>query len=154
MNNDFGQVGNEFINLYSKENPIMNINESCYFLFTNNNDYHRPMVAKGIIVDDKFTDGVNKVYYIVIQELLESPKVIQEFFNECMFNLFPYSNDDKNHIKKLTQINRKFDLKANAFKIESFFVRNTEEKILELRKEYISIIRKDILKQLADIDNI
>ena len=166
MNNnifeDFGQIGHEFINLYSKENPILDAGDICYFLFTNNMDYHRPLVGRGTIIEDRFTDGLNKVYFIQIIEIIESPKIISEFFLDQTFQIYPWFPEAKfakrtnegMHNKKYVNISKHFDFKTNLFKIEAFFVRTTEEKIKQLRTEYISIIKKDIVKQLSDIEAI
>jgi hypothetical protein len=143
----------EFINLYSQENPILEELDICYFLFTNNIDYHRPLIAKGLIMEDKFTDGMNKLYCIRLLEIMETPKVILDFVISKPFIIFPYNNNIL-ATKRLIQINESFNFNEYVFKIPAFFVRTNEEKIIELRNEYISVIKKDILKQLHDIDTL
>ena len=143
----------EFINLYSLDNPILEETDICYFLFTNNLDYHRPLVAKGMIVEDKFTDGMNKLYCIKLMEILETPQIIFDFVIKKPFILYP-NNNGIITTKRLIQIDEKFNFNEFVFKIPAFFVRITESKIIELRNEYISIIKKDILKQLHDIESI
>ncbi len=150
---NFGLIGNEFINLYSEENPILEKNDNCYFMFTNNNDYHRPLIARGIIVQDKFTDGMNKTYHIRLLDILESPKTISDFIFNKPFTVYPYSNNFLS-TKRLVQLGETFDFSTNLFKITAFFVRTTEQKIIDLRKEYITVIRQDVLKQLKDIESI
>lgn len=164
MNNsihqDFGQIGNEFINLYSKENPILNAGDIAYFLFNNNVDYHRPLIGRGTIIEDRFSDGLNKIYFMQIIEIIESPNIITEFFLGQTFVIYPWFPDakytkrtnDGMHNKKYVSISKHFDFKTNLFRIEAFFIRDTEEKIQELRVEYIKIIKKDIVKQLSDIE--
>lgn len=154
----FGYVNNEFINLYSDENPIIEQSEYCYFLVTNSNDYHRPLVCKGFIIGDKFTDGMNKIYYIMLTEILESPNIIDNFFIGKTFQTITY-DFEKDFIKSgrsmiFQTINNESIFKENLFPVEAFFVRKSLEKISVLRKEYISIIRKDLLKQITDIDSI
>ncbi len=152
----FGIIGREFINLYSKENPILKQNEICYFLFTNTVDYHRPLMAKGLIVSDKFTDEMDKLYYIRIIELIESPNIIMEFFINKQFfiNTYIENNDVVVPTKRTTIFRANLSYYENLIPVEAFFVRNTEEKIRQLRLEYCSIIKKDVLKQLKDIEEI
>jgi hypothetical protein len=152
MGQTFGFINNEFINLYSKENPILEKDDSCFFLFSNDIDYHRPLIGRGVIVEDKFTDGMSKVYFIKLVEILESPKTINDFIYGKQFTIFPIS--EVLHNKKLIQVTANFEFNKISFKIDAFFVRKTIELITELRKEYISILRKDILKQLKDIEEI
>jgi hypothetical protein len=150
----FGVIGNEFINLYSKDNPILITGEICYFLLINQVDYHRPMICKGLIMTDKFTDGMNKVYFIKLLEILENPNDIAEFIYNKLFLIYPQSDDNELLTVKKMLIQHNFDFNKNFFKIEAFFVRKTEEKIIELCNEYISIIKKDLLKALKDIESI
>jgi len=151
----YGIVGTELINFYSEENPILNINDNCYFLFANTLDYHRPMVGRGIIIDDKFDDGMNKIYYIKLLEIIETPKIIADFVTNNFLYTAPYDIETKVIFnKKSTKILPNFDFSLNLFCIEGFFVRNTLEVLIKLRKEYTSMVRNDILKQIQDIDNI
>lgn len=151
----FGLVGKEFINLYSAENPILETGDQCFFMFTNTEDYHRPLIGFGIIVYDKFTDGMTKDYWIKINCFYESPTIIDKFILNKPFNLYPYNS--KSGIisgKKLTIISPNFDYENNLIKIDCFFIRKTEEQINKLRNDYISVIRKDIESMLKDIDSI
>ncbi|MCK9417698.1 hypothetical protein M0Q97_13730 [Candidatus Dojkabacteria bacterium] len=153
MPNDFGFINNEFINLYSKDNPILNSGDSCYFLMTNNSDYHRPLICKGNIIMDLFSDGLNKDYYIELTEILETPKVKCEFVLGAQFTIFPYI-DEVLLNRKLIVINENTNFNKNLFKIEAFFIRNNYEKIVDLRNEYIKIIKSEMLKQISEIDEI
>lgn len=146
-------LNGEFINLYTKDNPILEEGQQCYGLIFNNDDYHRPLVIKGVIISDKFCDGLNKQYFVRVLEIIESPKVIQDFFIGKSITIYPYYNETL-HSKKIIKVTNNFEFNWNLFKLESFFVRNSEEKIIELRNEYISIVRKDIIKMLSDIDSI
>lgn len=143
----------EFINLYTKENPILETNQECYGLIFNNEDYHRPIIIRGIIIEDKFVDGLNKQYMVKILELIESPKILQEFFVTKQFYLHPIENEIIKP-RKLTLITKDINLNNFAFKIEAFYIRNSLEKIKQLRNEYISVVRKDIEKMLSDINSI
>lgn len=152
---NFGHIGNEFINLYSKENPILKQGEVCYFLFANTIDYHRQILAKGVIIVDKFSDGMNKQYFIKMTEFIETPKIISEFIYGKTLLLNPIGEDEEIiSARKPTVITQRFDFTKIVFKVDAFFVRNTQEKAIELRKEYTEHIRKDIVKQLQEVDEI
>lgn len=153
MEENFGIIKNEFVNLYSIDNPIMEEGEICYFLFQNTTDYHIPMVGKGLIMKDVFTDGMNKTYFIKILEILESPKIISEFIYQKTFELLPIRNGIIG-VKKINPVSNKTGFDNHVLPIEAFFVRKTEDKIRELRSEYISCIKKDIQKQLKDIESL
>lgn len=154
---NFGYVDNEFINLYSDENPILEIGDNCYYLVTNIHDYHRPLICRGIVISDRFTDGMNKIYYIKCLEILESPNIISKFFIGKTFQVYSYDVQNlflKSQKNMTFQVIYDYIFSENLFPIESFFVRNTYEKISNLRKEYINIIKKDLIKQISDIDSI
>lgn len=147
----FAFIGTEFINLYSDENPILKENDVTYFLITNNTDYHRPLIAKGLVVEDVFNGDMSKKYFIQLLDIIESPKAIEDFIYNKTFLVYPY---DKYvfRAKKYIKPKENFDFKQFAFSVDSFFVRPTEEKIKELQKEYIIIIRKDLNKMLTEIE--
>jgi len=151
----FGIVGTELINLYSEENPILTKNDDCYFLFINTLDYHRPLVGRGIIIDDKFDDGMNKTYYIRLLEIIETPVIISKFITNNNIFVTPY--DPETGVittRRSTKIIENFDFSYNLFSIEGFFIRKTLDNLIELRKEYTAMVRQDILKQIQDIDDI
>ena len=84
--NDFAIIEGEFINLYSDDNPMLNIGDDVYFMMFNNTDYHRPLICQGIIIEDKLSDTLNKSYFVELREIHESPKIIAEFFyNKKLF---------------------------------------------------------------------
>ena len=148
----FGVIGNEFINLYSDENPILDIKDTCYFLFTNKTDYHIPMIAKGVIFDDIFSNGLHKLYKVKVTDLLETPKIVDKFIIKKSFFLIPINKENKIGNKKLIQIGINFDFNKYLFPTNSFFVRDSEIEIRKLRTEYIKIIRGNIEQQLSEIN--
>lgn len=154
--NHVGIVGKEYINVYSKDNPILEPGDKCYFLFTNLFDYHRPLVAYGEIIEDRFSDGMNKEYYMKILEILESPVIIDKFVNGKNFYFHDYIGGDDIVVKnkKMQQVNKRFDYSEHLLKIESFFVRKEKEKIYELLAKYIQHIKKDVERQLKDIQEL
>lgn len=151
----FGLIGNEFINIYSKENPILKEGDICYFLFFNMLDYHRPLIAKGKIMVDKFSNGMSKTYFVRLIEILESPKTINDFVLGKTFKTYGYLGINLiNAHKTIQQINRNFDYDRNLFRVEAFFARKDENQIKKFRKEYIEVLKRDVEKQLQDINEV
>lgn len=154
--NSFGSVvsksGIEFINLYSDDNRIIQDNEYCYFLFLNMTDFHYPLVAKGLVVSSEFTDGMSKEYVIELKEIKEDRNTIEKFMIGKSFGL--YDRSSKMTSKKIHQVGYNFDFANHLFKIDSFFVRDSLEKVLSLRKEYITIIKEDLTNMLNDLNYI
>lgn len=138
-------IEGEFINLYSKDNPILETDDICYALIFSTTEYHMPLVIRGVIRKDVFVDGMNKQYYIEIQEILETPNVIKNFFIGKQFVLYPAE------IKKTIQISPDLELSKYLIKVDAYFVRNSEEKIQQLRTEYISIVKSDLERMLSDL---
>lgn len=142
-----------FINQYTDENPILSKNDSCYFLFTNIEDIHRPLIGKGIVIDERFTDGMNKIYFIKLLEIMESPIIIDKFVFGKILQLNQLLSLNSSRMLIINNISEEF-FNGNLFRIEAFFVRNSFEKITKLRQEYISIIKNDLNKQISDINQI
>lgn len=146
----FAYINGELINLYSKDNPILEADDICYGLIFNIDDYHRPIIIKGIIIEDTFVNGMNKQYDIRIIEILESPKVINEFVIGKQFVL-----TNKNVVtKRNTLITNNFNFNDYLIKLDAYFVRNSESEILKLRNEYIQIVRNDLQKMISDLNSI
>ena len=146
----FAYINGELINLYSKENPILEADDICYGLIFNIDDYHRPIMIKGVIVEDTFVNGMNKQYDIRIIEILESPKTINEF---VIGKQFVMTNKDV-VTKRNTLITNNFNFNKYVIKLDAYFVRNSESEILKLRNEYIQIVRNDLQKMISDLNSI
>lgn len=146
----FAYINGELINLYNKENPILEADDICYGLIFNIDDYHRPIMIKGIVVEDTFVNGMNKQYDIRIIEILESPKIINEFVIGKQFVM-----TNKNVVtKRNTLITNNFNFNNYLIKLDAYFVRNSETEILKLRNEYIQIVRNDLQKMISDLNSI
>ena len=144
----------EFVNLYNQENPILESGDVCYCCVFTNDNFHRPLIVKGLIVKDSFVDGLNKIYYIRILEILESPKTIQKYFFKHPVSVYLSTDDNVVKSKTTKQITVDFDYNKNLFKVEAYFTRDSENKIRELRKEYISVVKQDLINMIEDIDGI
>lgn len=147
----FGTIGTEFINIYSENNPILNSDDNCYFLFSNIYDYHRPLIGSGTIIHDKFNDGLNKQYYIKLENIHESPLIIEKFVNNKTFDLVRQPSLD---LKKSIQVtsDRSFVFETNLFKVDAFFVRTNIDDAKQLQTDYIDTMRSIIMKQLRDTE--
>lgn len=150
----FGYVSPEFINIYSEDNPLLNPEDTCYFLLTNLVDIHYPMIAKGIIKQDMYTNDLDKSYFIQIQELFESEDNINRYFHNQTFESTKANvlSRFKNIIFKKHMLSSKSKFfEDNLVRIDGFFVRPTYTAIFELRKNYVSIIKNDLQTQLMEI---
>ncbi len=152
----FGFINSTFINIYSKDNPILNIDDECYFLFAHPIDFHRTLIGKGKVTQQIFIDGMNTLYYISLEEILENPNTINKFVYGKKFNLWKFDEGKlfTSRLLLITEQTTSEFLKTNLFKAESFFVRKTEEDIRLLQKEYTEIIRTDIIRQLSEVNDL
>lgn len=152
----FGFVNNTFINIYSEENPILNIGDECYFLFFHPINFHRTLIGKGTVTQQIYSDGLNVMYYVALEEILENKEIINKFVYGQKFPLWKFE-EGKLHTERFFLISEKTTvefLKTYLFKAESFFVRNSLKTIKILQKEYTEIIKKDIVAQLNDVNEI
>lgn len=155
MGNSFAIIDGEYINVYNADNPMLHENDECYFLFTNVDDYHRPIIGYGTIINDQYLDGLNKQYTIKLQTVSEPEHIIENFFNNRLFRLTSKSAVKESFTNSkpllMKEDNIEDILENNFFKIEAFFVRNSYEKILSMRNEYIEYIKSDLLRCLNDV---
>lgn len=158
----FQYIDNTFINLYTKDNPILVAGDKTYFLFSNVQDIHRKIIGSGTVIVDNFLDSMNKVYYIQLEEIFESDYIINKFlFSKKILLLNAYNGVDLATSQKTAFLNPaklpntdpKF-FKENLFQIECFFVRPTFESILQLQMEYSDVIKSDLESQIEDINEL
>lgn len=152
----FGYVNGTFINVYTRDNPIKEEGEQCYFLFNAADNYHIMVIGRGTVVRDWFTDGLNKVYCIRLDEVCENNFVLERFVWGREYFMVS-SPDAQRKPAKLTTITKKTSaafLALNLFKIECFFVRDTLAEIVRLRKEYSGVILQDTKKSIEDLEYI
>jgi hypothetical protein len=153
----FGYVNGTFINVYSRDNPLKEEGEQCYFLFNAADNYHIMVIGRGTIVRDWFTDGLNKVYCIKLDEVCENNFVLEKFVWDREYFMVGNADVLRNRPAKLTTITKKTSaafLALNLFKIEGFFVRDTLVEIVKLRKEYSEVILQDTKKSIEDLEYI
>lgn len=158
----FDYIDNTLINLYSKENPMLVAGDKTYFLFSNVSDIHRKLIGVGTIRFDKFLDSMNKMYYIELEQILESDKIIDKFlFNKKIVLLNAYNGVDLTTSQKVYFLNKtklpetdtKF-FKENLFQVEGFFVRKSFEEIVLLQIEFMQVIKEDLIGQIDDINDL
>lgn len=158
----FDYVGETFINLYSKENPMLSSGDQTYFLFNNVSDGHRKLIGLGTVRVDKFLDSMNKVYYIELEEIIEPDNVIKKFlFNKKTTLLNAYDGNEITlsqkvcmlHEKKLPLTDPQF-FKSNLVQVEGFFVRQSFEDIKTLQLEFMQVIKEDLIGQIEDINDL
>jgi len=152
----FGFINNQFINLYTKENPLLDVDDECYFLFSSPGNLHRKLIGKGIVKNLIFNDGMNIIYFVALTQIIEDEQILNKFVYGKRFELWNY---EKTKVcgSKLTLITEKTDLEYLSnfwFKVECFFIRPNLENINILKKEFSEIIKEDLIEQLNDINYI
>lgn len=153
-------VNNSFINIYSDDNPILNIGDEGYFLFHNNQDYHKLLIGRGIIFHDTINSGMNKIYYIILHEIIETPKIVHKFVIKRQFMLYKKTVEkiksiDKNFgysVKYIMDETDKEFFENNMFKIDGFFMRANLNAIIELKKDFNKVIIDDLQNQIKDLE--
>jgi hypothetical protein len=152
---NFGLIGNNYINLYSDDNPMLHINDECYFLFNNIVDYHILLIGKGKIIKDYITDGMHKTYFIQLEEIIESPEILKKFIYNKQFNFQKLIEEKVNNYINTFAISENTELTffaENLMKIDCFFVRSNLENILILKEDYKKTIISDLKKQLSELE--
>lgn len=142
---EFDIIDNNFINFYSKDNPILSIGDRCYFIFNNLVDVHIPLIGYGEVIMDKFITGMDKNYQIKLFKI-HSPVDIQD---EFIFNNQPFRVmvKDKPKIMKFNKSN----IINTVFNVHCFFCRPTLSTITQFHKKYCGVIIDDLHKQLKEV---
>jgi hypothetical protein len=149
----FGYINGTFINVYTKENPIKEEGEQCYFLFNSVDNYHVQVIGRGTIIRDWFTEGLNKIYCIRLDEVCENNFFLEKFVWDKEYHLISNVDSHKKTPKAMVLTKRSTSafLSLNLFRVECFFVRNTIEDIRRLKREYLEIILEDTLATAEDL---
>ena len=156
----FGYSSPEFINLYSEENPILGVDEKCYFMLTNLVDIHRPIICYGTIKVDYYSNDMNKVYYIELEKIFEEPEIINRYFHNQMFMVHKVNETGVSASGCVRKIVKKYLLKTEQFlekhllPIEAFFVRPELNDLVHLREKYVQIIIDDMKKNILEASKI
>ena len=143
------------VNLYSQENPLLEIGDECYFLFFNLVDFHIPILGRGKILYDRYNEEINKTYFIQLTELIDSEKVlnIHLYGKQILTNPFNSETDVLSSKARVLKFIREMPtdyFENNLIKVDCFFVRKELKQIKELRQEYIRIMVADFNKQIQE----
>jgi hypothetical protein len=154
----FGYNDGLFINVYTEENPILEVNDECYFLFNSLDNYHRPIIGKGKVLHDSFTDGLHKTYYIALKEICETEMVLNAHVWKKQYLLVADTNLES--VKKIPRVHyiyaftKQEFLDENLFKVDCFFVRKSKEQAENLRKEYVKVILEQTKEMISEMEEI
>lgn len=145
------------VNLYSQDNPLLEIGEECYFLTFNLIDFHIPLLMKGRIVYDRFNEEINKTYYIQITELVDSEKLYEKhlYGKQLVTYNFISETETLSTRPRVLRFEKSLSLEffeTNLLKIDCFFIRKDLTKIENLRQGYIDIIVSDLYKQIKETE--
>jgi hypothetical protein len=153
----FGYVNDTYINLYRDDNPILEEGDECWFLFNSADNYHIMCIGRGTVVRDWFTDGLNKLYCIRLDEVCETPAFCARYVWGREYFMVNRPDDKEKKIPRLYHITENTSeafLAENFFKVECFFVRKTVEAVLKLRREYTITVYEDTRRMMAEMEEI
>jgi len=140
----------KLINFHTEDNPILNTDDECYFIFWSDENYHIPLIGHGTIVSDKFISTIDKEYMIQLNSVEENIEIIDKYFYNIYFDVV--SDNNKSMSIKLT---KNLLLKYNPiFKQNGFFVRNSLKDIKALKEFYIGIIKDNLESKINDINGL
>lgn len=149
-NKMFGIEDNSLINLFSDDNPILNVNEKCFFIFHNNTNKHIPIIGYGEIIADRFTSGMDKIYTIQLLKIHSNPYTID---NHVIGNIFSLHGVHGNRFKTKRNVKiNNHNWKKSIFDVNCFFVRTTLVNINKLNSDYVGVIAEDLHKQLNELN--
>jgi hypothetical protein len=153
----FGYVNDTYINMYREDNPMLEEGEECYFLFNSADNFHIQCIGRGFVVKDWFTDGLNKIYCIRLEELCDTPAFCTKYVWNREYFLINRPDEKEKKIPRLYHITESTTegfLAENFFKTECFFVRKTLEAAINLRKEYTITVYEDMRRTLDEMEEI
>jgi len=150
MSKSFGIEGNSLINLFSEDNPILSVGNKCFFIFNNIHNIHIPLIGYGEVVNDKFTNGMDKIYAIKLLKIHNNDFIVNNHVINNTFNVCGLRGElfKKNRNVKLNTLN----WKNSIYNINCFFVRTSLMNINNLHSDYVNIIKEDLNKQILELE--
>lgn len=153
----FIEIDGTYVNLYDEESNIMlHPGDECYFLLFNVDDIHIPLICSGNILEDSFLDGMNKQYIIQMNSICESPDVIDKYFDGKIFKMCNKTKSDGFSTGKPLMIyssNFQRLIQENFVRVDAVFVRKNYQLAASLKKEFLEIIKTDLMKQILEVDD-
>lgn len=161
---------NEFVNLYSEDNLILDDGDECFFLLTNLNDYFMPVVCQGKIIHSTFTEGMTKTHLIEFKKFLDTEELVKDTMYDKPFEIYIMKHNQMYKMRRLVVIPKKLfaansgnnyfnnnDNYYRLFPVNSFFVRGFRsgdeahyqkqlQNIRKLRAEYVAYLKEDFTK--------
>lgn len=150
------KIDNEVLNIYTDENPILDINAECYCLLFNLRDYFAPIIIKATIKYVHIYRNQNRMYYVSIDDFVSDDYTINTFVRGEQF-LIHFINEEGyvNTInQKRIRLDDITDFTKLTFPVQGFFTRTTLEAIKELYSFYLTIIHQDVTQQLTVINTL
>jgi hypothetical protein len=151
------KAGNELLNIYTKENPLLDVNDECYALIFNLRDYFVPIIVKATIRYVHIYRDQNRLYYIEIQSFESEQEIVNEYVRDEQF-LIHLINKETGYVNIINQrrirIDDTTDFGRIVFPTQAFFVRQSLVQIIDLYKFYLSVVKDDIEHQLTIVQNL
>lgn len=171
------QIFNEFVNLYSEDNLILNDGDECVFMLTNMNDYFMPVICHGKIIHSLFTEGMTKTLFIEFKGFLDDELLVQDAMYDKPFEIYIMKHNQMYKMKRVVIIPKKLfaansgnnyfnnnDNYYRLFPVNSFFVRGYRsgdeahfkkqlETVRQLRAEYCAYLKEDFTKNYERLIN-
>lgn len=146
----------EHIAVFSDEYKMLNSGDKCYFLVSNDCDYHIKMLFYGEIVFEKWSSGMTKTFIIKPLDCISTQEIQEKYLFRKPFTIL--KNPGNLYIRQTFNPFTSADPSKWVdvfFKVNSFFVREYSQKgldsIKQLMADYKEFTIKDLQSRINDL---
>ena len=144
------------INVYNDNNVLLSKGDDCYFLVSNDVDYHVKLLFSGHIESERWAGGMTKTFVIRPIECFSSIEDQRRYLYHKPFTVQRSANSS--YVRRVFNVFTDSDpskWSSIYFRVNSFFTRPYSQKghdsITTLLKEYHDFIVKDLSSRIDDI---
>ena len=146
----------EYISVFNDNKKMLDVGDKCYFLFSNDIDYHIKMVFSGEIVWDKMSAWMTKTFVIKPIECLSSQAIQDKYLIHKPFTC--QNKPESTYIRKTFNPFTSSDPSKwvnTYFRTNSFFVREYNQEglnsIKQILLEYNNFVLKDLNQKIKEL---